>query len=121
MGAASLMSTEMDNKSQKIMIAQPKEMPIALLSFLKEFFRDCSNVKEAYLAVIYYENINTPHRLIIAVNTDSNFDMLKDSLRDRLVKSGVSHEQFEFIEIATSPIASYFTKIKPFYTASHLC
>ncbi len=107
-------------RNEKMAIGQPKEYNMDLIEALKIQYTDHPGIKSAYIAMVQYVDRGLPPNLIIAVDTDEEFDEIAND-------TGFTAEQFlennEIIEVMkldkSSHFYGYFINAVPFYTSPY--
>ncbi|CAM4456856.1 MAG: hypothetical protein LEGION0403_FIIPPAGN_02781 [Legionella sp.] len=99
----------------QLMLYQPKEKPLDLLSDLKFFFTSIPEINQAYYCkASLAENGGIAERTLIAVEVEGNKDIYADLKEFNCLKNKYKEEVI-YVHIDESPFNRYFRSELPFY------
>lgn len=103
--------------SLEILLMQPKEFPIELLSVLNKFFSSRNNIQKAYFSIVQFSNSLDSVDFLIAIeaNTDvaGEIDKVKKYIPNYMCD--MKKMKVVVVDAEQQPFNNYFSKIKPFY------
>jgi hypothetical protein len=108
-------------KSTEVLIGQPSEYPMEMISSLSKLFARRRNVRAGYIAMMHDTSIDeTPH-LVVGIEVDGEFEGIAQEAGTVAADTSPNGEPVDLIRIDSRtrfPGNYFFEKVKPFYVRS---